>query len=107
MASSADNAEITDGRISPTLLARAGTGGNNLPIVSYQVYDSRGNGNGDIVSTLTGDHQNRITDYTAIVVRRTADDDCTEYRERSASSVRDGADCTAAGLYARPAGRPD
>lgn len=30
-------------------------------------YDARGNGTGDIVSTLTGDHQNRITDYTAIV----------------------------------------
>ena len=32
------------------------------------VYDARGNGDGDIVSTLTGDHENRITDYTSIIV---------------------------------------
>ena len=30
------------------------------------VYDARGNGNGEIAPTITGDHQNRITDYTAI-----------------------------------------
>ena len=32
------------------------------------VYDARGNGNGKIVPTLTGDHENRITDYTALGV---------------------------------------
>ena len=32
------------------------------------VYDARGNGNGEICPTITGDHQNRITDYTAICV---------------------------------------
>ena len=32
------------------------------------ILDARGNGNGEISPTLTGDHQNRITDYTAIVV---------------------------------------
>lgn len=32
------------------------------------VYDARGNGSGDIVPTLTGDHENSITDYTAICV---------------------------------------
>ena len=31
------------------------------------VYDARGNGNGDVAPTLTGDHQNRVTDYTAVV----------------------------------------
>ena len=29
-------------------------------------YDARGNGDGETVPTLTGDHENRITDYTAI-----------------------------------------
>ena len=29
-------------------------------------YDARGNGDGKTVPTLTGDHENRITDYTAI-----------------------------------------
>ena len=33
----------------------------------HAVYDARGNGNGKTVCTLTGDHQNRVTDYTAIV----------------------------------------
>lgn len=32
------------------------------------VFDARGNGDGKIVPTLTGDHQNRITDYTALAV---------------------------------------
>ena len=31
-------------------------------------YDARGNGDGEIVPTLTGDHQNRVTDYTAVCV---------------------------------------
>lgn len=33
-------------------------------------YDARGNGGGGITPSLTGDHQNRITDYTAIVVEK-------------------------------------
>ena len=33
----------------------------------HAVYDARGNGDGKTVCTLTGDHQNRVTDYTAIV----------------------------------------
>lgn len=32
------------------------------------VFDARGNGDGNISPTLTGDHQNRVTDYTAICV---------------------------------------
>lgn len=39
------------------------------------VYDARGNGDGGTVPTLTGDHQNRITDYTAIVVESHEADD--------------------------------
>lgn len=31
-------------------------------------YDARGNGDGYTVNTITGDHENRITDYTSIVV---------------------------------------
>ena len=33
-----------------------------------QIFDARGNGGGGISPTITGDHQNRITDYTAIVI---------------------------------------
>ena len=39
-------------------------------------YDARGNGEGGVCPTLTGDHENRITDYTAILCyndRRRAD----------------------------------
>jgi len=32
------------------------------------VYDARGNGGGDTVNTITGDHQDRVTDYTALAV---------------------------------------
>ena len=32
------------------------------------VYDARGNGDGRICPTITGDQENRITDYTALVV---------------------------------------
>lgn len=32
------------------------------------VYDARGNGDGQTVPTMTGDHQNRVTDYSAIVI---------------------------------------
>ena len=36
LASSAANAETTDGKISPCLMARAGTGGNQLPLVAIK-----------------------------------------------------------------------
>lgn len=67
--------------VAPTLMG--GTGGNQKPVVleyhetkenndankpRTRVYDARGNGSGAISPTLTGDHQNRVTDYTAIVV---------------------------------------
>jgi hypothetical protein len=32
------------------------------------VFDARGNGTGSVVSTLPGDHLNRITDYTPVVI---------------------------------------
>ena len=40
------------------------------PTVCVKCYDSRGNGDGQTVSTLTGDHENRITDYTSVVVAK-------------------------------------
>ena len=32
------------------------------------VYDARGNGDGKTVPTMTGDHENRVSDYTGLVV---------------------------------------
>lgn len=33
-------------------------------------YDARGNGNGMLSPTITGDHNSRITDYTAVVIEK-------------------------------------
>ena len=51
---------------SPTI-ASADSGTNRTPLVL--VYDARGNGGGRTAPTITGDHQDRVTDYTAIVVK--------------------------------------
>lgn len=40
------------------------------PAVAYKAFDARGNGDGRTCPTITGDHENRITDYTAIAVER-------------------------------------
>ena len=40
------------------------------PTVCVKCYDGRGNGDGRTVSTLTGDHENRIMDYTSVVVAK-------------------------------------
>lgn len=37
------------------------------PTVVCKCYDARGNGDGKTAATITGDHENRITDYTTIV----------------------------------------
>lgn len=52
--------------IFPTLSSRE-KAGQNGQAVCVKCFDARGNGNGETVSTLTGDHQDRITDYTTIV----------------------------------------
>ena len=49
-----------DGDPSPTL--------TNLFTPAVLTYDARGNGEGVDDNTLSGDHQNRVTDYTAIVL---------------------------------------
>nr|DAR01339.1 MAG TPA: Cytosine specific methyltransferase [Caudoviricetes sp.] len=45
----------------------------HTPSAVVKVYDARGNGNGKVVPTITGDHNGRVTDYTAIV---TEPEDC-------------------------------
>ena len=42
--------------------------------VAY-IFDARGNGEGGVSPTITGDHQNRVTDYTAIVLEINNDDE--------------------------------
>lgn len=52
-----------------TLRSRMGTGGGNVPLIMERTcYDARGNGDGKTTNTLTGDHNNRVTDYTVLCV---------------------------------------
>ena len=55
-----------------------GIGNPNDPMFTLEsrghgvvTYDARGNGDGQTVNTLAGDHQNRVTDYTAVVLGTT------------------------------------
>ena len=52
------------------------------------IFDARGNGDGKIVPTITGDHENRITDYTAIAIERQTFD------ERPFSSNKESEKCS-------------
>lgn len=53
------------------------------------VYDARGNGDGRTCPTITGDHENRITDYTAIAVERKTfnEQSFSHYKESDKSST--------------------
>lgn len=55
--------EYVESEIGSTLLAHLAVEPRDIV-----VYDARGNGDGQIVPTLTGDHENRVTDYTALAV---------------------------------------
>ena len=122
-------------KVTPTLGSEAG--GNSVPGVCYpQVartltaeadaspcidrgqnvvcYDARGNGDGTRCPTLTGDHENRVTDYTAVTVYRSpkigeyaADGTASTMATRDFKSPRDlvverspayGVDCRNAAL---------
>lgn len=53
-------------------VARTLTAGNGTPCIdrgqNVVCYDARGNGDGLCCPTLTGDHENRVTDYTTVCV---------------------------------------
>lgn len=57
---------------SATLQAK-GNGGQSLnyinPVAEPLIYDARGNGDGITSPTMTGDHNSRVTDYTAITLQ--------------------------------------
>lgn len=55
--------EYVESEIGSTLLAHLAVEPRGIV-----AYDARGNGDGKIVPTLTGDHESRVTDYTALVV---------------------------------------
>ena len=53
--------------IAETLRTPSGGDSTKANLVSF-CYDARGNGDGETVSTITGDHESRITDYTALAL---------------------------------------
>lgn len=55
--------EYVESEIGSTLLAHLAVEPRDIV-----VYDARGNGDGQIVPTLTGNHESRVTDYTALAV---------------------------------------
>lgn len=58
------------------------------PAVAYKVFDARGNGDGRTCPTITGDHENRITDYTAIAIER------KNFNEQSFSHYKESEKCS-------------
>lgn len=99
-------------------VARTLTAGNGTPCIdrgqNVVCYDARGNGDGTRCPTLTGDHENRVTDYTAVTVYRSpkigeyaADGTASTMAARDFKSPRDlvvehppayGVDCRNAAL---------
>ena len=52
------------------------------------IFDARGNGDGRTCPTITGDHENRITDYTAITIERKT------FNEQSFSHYKESDKCS-------------
>lgn len=52
------------------------------------IFDGRGNGDGRTCPTITGDHENRITDYTAIAIERKT------FNEQSFSHYKESDKCS-------------
>ena len=83
------HATVSQTGICPTLPASMGLGGGYVPMITdRKVFDARGNGDGQIVPTITGDHENRITDYTAIAIERKT------FNEQSFSRYKESDKCS-------------
>lgn len=83
------HATVTQNGICPTLPASMGLGGGYVPMVTERkIFDARRNGDGQIVPTITGDHESRITDYTAIAIERKT------FSEQSFSHYKESDKCS-------------
>lgn len=75
---------------------------------NFYCYDARGNGDGQISPTITGDHENRITDYTSVVVQSSNEDmlytyDTTQVTSpTNASNPKANSPCCTLAKSARP-----
>lgn len=83
------HATVSQTGICPTLPASMGLGGGYVPMVTERkIFDARGNGDEKIAPTITGDHENRITDYTAIAIERQT------FNEQSFSHYKESDKCS-------------
>lgn len=83
------HATVSQTGICPTLPASMGLGGGYVPMVTERkIFDAQGNGDGQIVPTITGDHESRITDYTAIAIERKT------FSEQSFSHYKESGKCS-------------
>lgn len=83
------HATVSQTGICPTLPASMGMGGGYIPMITdRKVFYARGNGDGKIVPTITGDHENRITDYTAIAI------ELKTFNEQSFSCYKESDKCS-------------
>lgn len=55
-----------------------------------KTFDARGNGDGDTVNTLTGDHADRVTDYTPVVFQQNQRDEVREMEVPGALQAEPG-----------------
>lgn len=75
---------------------------------NFYCYDARENGDGQISPTITGDHKNRITDYTSVVVQSSNEDmlytyDTTQVTSpTNASNPKANSPCCTLAKSARP-----
>lgn len=101
------HATVSQTGICPTLPASMGMGGGYIPMITdRKVFDARGNGDGKIVPTITGDHENRINDYTAIAIERKTfnEQSFSHYKENGkfstlkakAGNIGNGSECLVA-----------
>lgn len=67
MKSSNPHSGIYEATTSRTLDLNGGNPACNQGGMIVVCYDARGNGEGGVSPTITGDHENRVTDYTAVV----------------------------------------
>lgn len=51
------------------------------------VFDARGNGDGKTVPTITGDHESRVSDYTAIAIERANDGACAGFAYKAGAKA--------------------
>lgn len=75
-----------------------GTSSNASARNTPMIFDARGNGDGETVCTITGDHENRVTDYTALCMQNTGQGWWNESQIGATLRTPSGGDSTKANL---------